>query len=57
MEEAIEKVKHLVKDSIVKQIPEITNISSLLSGGLGSTIISAFAKEELSKRGQKLLTF
>ncbi|MEQ2128583.1 asparagine synthase C-terminal domain-containing protein [Caldanaerobacter subterraneus KAk] len=53
----MEKVKYLVKDSIVKQIPEITNISSLLSGGLDSTIISAFAKEELSKRGQKLLTF
>ena len=57
MEETIEKVKYLVKDSIVKQIPEITNISSLLSGGLNPPIISAFAKEELSKRGQKLLTF
>ncbi|NNG67708.1 asparagine synthase-related protein [Caldanaerobacter subterraneus] len=49
LEETIEKVKYLVKDSIAKQIPEITNISSLLSGGLDSTIISAFAKEELSK--------
>ncbi|WP_132039172.1 asparagine synthase-related protein [Caldanaerobacter subterraneus] len=53
MEETIEKVKYLVKDSIAKQIPEITNILSLLSGGLDSTIISAFAKKELSK----ILTF
>ncbi|MGB9780538.1 asparagine synthase (glutamine-hydrolyzing) [Caldanaerobacter sp.] len=57
LEETMEKVRYLVKDSIIRQIPDMTNISSLLSGGLDSTIISAFAKEELSKRGKRLLTF
>ena len=56
-EESVEKVKHLLTDSIKRQMVSDVPISTLLSGGIDSSIITAVCSQELEKKGQQLATF
>ena len=51
------KVKVLLEDSIKRQLVSDVGISSFLSGGLDSTIITAVAARELKSQGERLKTF
>lgn len=44
------KIRYLLKDSSVRQLVSDVPLCSLLSGGLDSTAVSAFANEELKQK-------
>lgn len=50
-------VRHLVLDSIKRQMVSDVPVGTFLSGGLDSSIISAVCAEEMAKRGEVLNTF
>lgn len=56
-EETVEKVTYLVSDSIKRQMVSDIPICTFLSGGLDSSLVSAFCQKELSARGKILDTF
>lgn len=56
-EETIEKVSFLVQDSIKRQMISDIPICSFLSGGLDSSLVSAFCQKELLAEGKVLNTF
>ncbi|MCL2049663.1 MAG: asparagine synthase (glutamine-hydrolyzing) [Defluviitaleaceae bacterium] len=56
-EETVGKVRHLVSDSIKRQLISDVPICSLLSGGVDSSIITAVASENLAESGKILNTF
>jgi asparagine synthase (glutamine-hydrolysing) len=53
LDNALNKLKNLVEESVIKQIPQNTVPASLLSGGLDSTIIASV----LSKKIDNLKTY
>ncbi|MDR2615227.1 MAG: asparagine synthase (glutamine-hydrolyzing), partial [Oscillospiraceae bacterium] len=55
--EAVEKTRFLVRDAIERQLVSDVPICVFLSGGLDSSIISAFAARRLAERGETLGTF
>jgi asparagine synthase (glutamine-hydrolysing) len=55
--ETVEKVRWLVRDSIVRQLVSDVPLCTLLSGGLDSSAISAIAAEDLNSRGRRLDTY
>lgn len=55
--ETIEKTAWLIKDSIKMQMLSDIPISTFLSGGLDSSLVTAICAKELQKQGQKLNTF
>lgn len=57
VEETIEKIAFLVKDSIQKQLISDVPIGTFLSGGLDSSIITALANEYMLEHGKQLSTF
>ncbi len=57
LENTIEKVKFLVKDSITRQLNSDVPVGTFLSGGLDSSIISSVANMYFKEKGQKLKTF
>ncbi len=56
-EEAIAKTKQLVTDSVLSQIVSDVPISTFLSGGLDSSVITAIIANEFKKQGKQLDTF
>lgn len=56
-EETAEKVRFLVKESVSCQISDVENPSTMLSGGLDSSVVSALCNEILDARSEKLRTF
>jgi asparagine synthase (glutamine-hydrolysing) len=57
LEDTIEKVKYLVRDSIIRQNVSDIPICTFLSGGLDSSIISSVTNRNLAKQGKKLHTY
>ena len=56
-EKTIEKTRWLLTDSIKRQMVSDVPISTFLSGGVDSSIVTAVCAEELKKRGKTLDTF
>ncbi len=54
---AIEKTEFLVTDAIKRQLVSDVPLSTLLSGGLDSSVVSAVASEEYKKQGRVLSTY
>lgn len=57
MEETIEKTAWLVQDAVKKQMLSDIPISTFLSGGVDSSLVTAICAEELKKQGKTLNTF
>ncbi len=57
LEQTIEKVSFLVKDSITRQLTSDVPIGTFLSGGLDSSIISSVTNKYFKEKGQQLKTF
>jgi asparagine synthase (glutamine-hydrolysing) len=57
LEETIEKVQYLVRDSIIRQNVSDIPICTFLSGGLDSSIISSVTNQNLKSQGKELHTF
>ena len=57
MEETIEKTAWLVEDAVKKQMLSDIPISTFLSGGLDSSLVTAICARELKKQGKVLNTF
>ncbi len=55
--ETAETVRELVTDAIRRQMVSDVPIGTFLSGGLDSSIITALCAQELSQRGEALMTF
>ncbi|MEQ8155024.1 MAG: asparagine synthase (glutamine-hydrolyzing) [Clostridiaceae bacterium] len=56
-EEAEEHLRELLIDSIARQLVGDVPLSTFLSGGLDSSVISAVAAKEFKSRGKKLTTY
>ncbi|MEK4128094.1 asparagine synthase (glutamine-hydrolyzing) [Solibacillus sp. FSL W8-0474] len=56
-EETIDKVRELVTKAIERQLISDVPISTMLSGGLDSSIITAVAAEQLAKENKTLSTY
>lgn len=54
---AIEKTEYLVSDAIKRQLVSDVPLSTLLSGGLDSSVVSAVASQEYKKEGRVLSTY
>ncbi len=54
--ESKEKTKELVTDSVLRQMVSDVSISTFLSGGVDSSIVTAIASNELKKRNKTLST-
>ncbi|MBQ4586075.1 MAG: asparagine synthase (glutamine-hydrolyzing) [Clostridia bacterium] len=54
---AIEKTRHLVYDSIKRQLDADVGLCVLLSGGLDSSVVTAVASREYKKQGKVLSTY
>jgi asparagine synthase (glutamine-hydrolysing) len=57
MEETIEKTAWLVEDAVKKQMLSDIPISTFLSGGVDSSLVTAICARELKKQGKVLNTF
>ncbi len=57
MEETIEKTAWLLEDSVKKQMLSDIPISTFLSGGIDSSLVTAICAKELKKQGKELNTF
>ncbi len=55
-DEAVEKVRYLVKDAVTRQLSADVKVCTFLSGGLDSSIISAIADRYFNERGMRLTT-
>ena len=53
----VEKVAHLVRDAVRRQMVSDVPVCSFLSGGLDSSVVTALACEALKASGQTLNTF
>ena len=56
-EKTCEKIRFLFEDSIEKQMITDSNLAVMLSGGLDSSIITAYASKNYRKQNKKLETF
>jgi asparagine synthase (glutamine-hydrolysing) len=57
LEKTIEKTAWLVEDAVKKQMLSDIPISTFLSGGLDSSLVTAICSRELKKQGKMLNTF
>lgn len=57
MEQTIEKTAWLVEDAVKKQMLSDIPISTFLSGGVDSSLVTAICAKELKKQGKVLNTF
>lgn len=53
----VEKVRSLLQDAVLRQLVSDVPLVTLLSGGLDSSMISAFAAEKYRQEGKRLHTF
>ncbi|MCI8404711.1 MAG: asparagine synthase (glutamine-hydrolyzing) [Clostridia bacterium] len=56
-EETIEKVRHLVSDTVKRQLISDVPVATFLSGGLDSSVITAIGAIEKAKAGERLSTY
>lgn len=56
-EETVEKVSWLIEDSICRQMISDIPICTFLSGGLDSSLVSAFCQKHLKNEGKTLTTY
>ncbi len=56
-DDTIDNVRFLVTDAIKRQLVSDVPIATFLSGGLDSSIITAVAAREMSKKGERLSTY
>lgn len=56
-EETVEKVRYLLEDAVKLQLLSDVPISTFLSGGIDSSIVTAIAARELKKEGIPLSTY
>lgn len=57
LEETIEKTAWLLEDAVKKQMLSDIPISTFLSGGIDSSLVTAICAKELNKQGKQLNTF
>ncbi|WP_434654143.1 asparagine synthase (glutamine-hydrolyzing) [Thermoanaerobacterium thermosaccharolyticum] len=57
LDTTMEKIRFLLDDASKRQLVSDVPLCSLLSGGLDSTAVSAFANEKLKRLGSKLKTY
>lgn len=57
MEQTIEKTSWLVQDAVKKQMLSDIPVSTFLSGGVDSSLVTAICAQELKKQGKVLNTF
>ena len=57
LEETIEKTAWLLEDAVKKQMLSDIPISTFLSGGIDSSLVTAICAKELKKQGKQLNTF
>ena len=57
MDETIEKTAWLITDSVKKQMLSDIPISTFLSGGVDSSLVTSICAKELKKHGKRLNTF
>lgn len=57
MEETVEKTAWLLEDAVKKQMLSDIPISTFLSGGVDSSLVTAICARELKKQGRQLNTF
>ncbi len=57
MEKTIEKTTWLLEDAVKKQMLSDIPISTFLSGGIDSSLVTSICAKELKKQGKKLNTF
>ena len=55
--ETVEKTAWLLKDAVKRQMQADTPVSTFLSGGIDSSLVTAICVKELKKQGQQLDTF
>ena len=55
--ETVEKTAWLLKDAVKRQMQANTPVSTFLSGGIDSSLVTAICAKELKKQGQQLDTF
>lgn len=55
--ETTDKIRWLLQDSIRRQMVSDIPICTFLSGGLDSSLVSAFCQQELQKQGKTLTTY
>lgn len=56
-EETAEKVRYLLKDSVLRQMNGVENVGTMLSGGLDSSVVSGICGKVLEAQGRHLHTF
>ena len=56
-EKTVEKTAWLLEDAVKRQMKADTSISTFLSGGVDSSLVTAICAKELEKKGQQLDTF
>lgn len=56
-EETVEKTSFLVEDAVKRQMISDVPISTFLSGGVDSSLVTAICAKELARQGKKLNTF
>ena len=55
--DTVERVKELVTDAVLCQLPVDRTAGTMLSGGLDSSLVSAICARDLDQRGMRLETF
>lgn len=55
--ETVEKTAWLLKDAVKRQMQADTPVSTFLSGGIDSSLVTAICAKELKRQGQQLDTF
>lgn len=55
--ETVEKTAWLIKDAVKRQMQADTPVSTFLSGGIDSSLVTAICANELKKQGMQLNTF
>lgn len=55
--ETVEKTAWLLKDAVKRQMQANTPVSTFLSGGIDSSLVTAICAKELKRQGQQLNTF
>ena len=53
----MEKTACLLKDAVKRQMQANTPVSTFLSGGIDSSLVTAICAKELKRQGQQLDTF